>query len=83
MDAWVGLDPVDMNGQGKLAAAKLKAPAAFLLAEPEAWNMHGNANAIAEAVPGEKAIFRVQGGTHLDAEMAHRPARAAHLRFCR
>lgn len=68
VDAWVGLDPVDMNGKGKVAAAKLKVPAAFLLAEPEAWNMQGNAYAIAEAVPGEKLIFRVQGGTHLDAE---------------
>lgn len=68
VDAWVGLDPVDMNGKGRVAAAKLKIPAAFLFAEPEAWNMQGNANAIAEAVPGEKLIFRVQGGTHLDAE---------------
>jgi len=68
VDAWVGLDPVDMNGQGKAAAAKLKAPAAFFLAEPEAWNMHGNAKTIVEAVSGEKVVFRIQGGTHLDAE---------------
>lgn len=68
VDAWVGLDPVDMNGQGKVAAAKLKAPAAFLLAEPEVWNMHGNANGLIEAVPGEKVVFRVPAGTHLDAE---------------
>ena len=68
VDAWVGLDPVDMNGKGKIAAAKLEVPAAFLLAEPEAWNMHGNANGLVEAVPGEKHVFRVVGGTHLDAE---------------
>jgi dienelactone hydrolase len=68
VDAWVGLDPVDMNGKGKVAAAKLKIPIAFLLAEPEAWNMQGNANSIAEAVPGKKLVFRVQEGTHLDAE---------------
>lgn len=68
VDAWVGLDPVDMNGQGRAAAAKLKAPAAILLAEPEAWNMHNNANGLIEAIPGEKQVFRVAGGTHLDAE---------------
>lgn len=68
VDAWVGLDPVDMNGQGKVAAAKLKAPAAFLLAEPEAWNMYGNVAGLIEAVPGKKHVFRIPGGTHLDAE---------------
>lgn len=68
VDAWVGLDPVDMNGKGRVAAAKLKAPAAFLLAEPESWNMHNNANSLIEAIPGEKQVFRVLGGTHLDAE---------------
>lgn len=68
VDAWVGLDPVDMNGKGKVAAAQLKVPAAFLLAEPETWNMQGNANAIADAIPGEKHITHISGGTHLDAE---------------
>lgn len=68
VDAWVGLDPVDMNGQGKVAAAKLKAPALLLLAEPEAWNMHGNANTLAAAIPGAKQLVRIPGGTHLDAE---------------
>lgn len=68
VDAWVGLDPVDMNGQGKVAAAKLKAPALLLLAEPEAWNRHGNANALAKAIPGEKQLTRIPGATHLDAE---------------
>jgi dienelactone hydrolase len=68
VDAWVGLDPVDMNGKGRIAATTLEAPAAFLLAEPEAWNMKGNARAIAEAVRGEKLVFGVPGGTHLDAE---------------
>lgn len=68
VDAWVGLDPVDMNGQGQVAAAKLKAPAVILLAEPESWNMHNNANGLIEAIPGEKQVFRVPGGTHLDAE---------------
>lgn len=68
VDAWVGLDPVDMNGKGRGAAAKLKAPALLLLAEPEAWNMHGNANALAAAIPGKKQLVRIPGATHLDAE---------------
>jgi dienelactone hydrolase len=68
VDAWVGLDPVDMNGQGKAAAAKLKAPALLLIAEPEAWNMHGNANALAAAIPRQKQLIRIPGATHLDAE---------------
>lgn len=68
VDAWVGLDPVDMNGQGKVAAAKLKADAAFFLAEPEAWNMRGNARVIAAAIPGKKEVTLIPGGTHLDSE---------------
>lgn len=68
VDAWVGLDPVDMNGQGRVAAASLKVPALFLLAEPEAWNLHGNAEKIAEAIPGAKQLVRIPGATHLDAE---------------
>lgn len=67
VDAWVGLDPVDMNGKGKVAATKLKAPALLLLAEPEAWNMHGNANALAGAMR-EKQLTHIPGATHLDAE---------------
>lgn len=68
VDAWVGLDPVDMNGQGQVAAAKLKAPALLLTAEPEAWNRHGNAHALAAAIPRKKQLIRIPGATHLDAE---------------
>lgn len=68
VDAWVGLDPVDMNGKGKEAATKLKAPSALLLAEPGPWNKQGNAQAIADAIPGEKEVLRIPGATHLDAE---------------
>ncbi|MFM7605504.1 MAG: hypothetical protein ACKO8Z_09930, partial [Prosthecobacter sp.] len=34
----------------------------------EAWNMYGNANGMIEAIPSEKHVFRVFGGTYLDAE---------------
>ena len=68
VDAWVGLDPVDMDGTGKTAAAKLKIPCAVLRAEPEAWNMNGNATGIIAALPGPKFTQQVRDGTHLDAE---------------
>lgn len=68
VDAWIGLDPVDAGGRGRSVAARLKAPAALILAEPEPWNRHGNARTIAAAIPGERLVWPVQGGTHLDAE---------------
>jgi len=68
VDAWIGLDPVDMNGSGKKAAASLTMPCAILRAEPEAWNMHGNANNIIDAIPGSKFSIQIHGATHLDAE---------------
>lgn len=66
--AWVGLDPVDMNGRGVHAARALKIPGAILRAEPEAWNMHGNARQLISALPGTKFCMLVRGGTHLDCE---------------
>ncbi|MEQ1751433.1 MAG: alpha/beta fold hydrolase [Prosthecobacter sp.] len=68
VDAWVGLDPVDMNGRAKSAAAKMQIPCAVLRAEPETWNMNGNATAIIAALPGSKFVIQVRGSTHLDAE---------------
>ncbi|MDP1590460.1 MAG: alpha/beta fold hydrolase [Prosthecobacter sp.] len=68
VDAWIGLDPVDMDGSGAKAAAGLKIPAAVLRAEPEAWNMHGNATTIIDALPPDTFSLQVCGGTHLDAE---------------
>jgi len=68
VDAWVGLDPVDMDGTGKTAAANLKIPCAVLRAEPESWNMQGNATGIIAALPGSKFNLQVRDGTHLDAE---------------
>lgn len=68
VDAWLGLDPVDMDGTGKTAAAKLKMPCAILCAEPEAWNMNGNAAALITALTAPKFTLRINGATHLDAE---------------
>lgn len=68
VDAWVGLDPVDMNGIAKAAAARLQIPCAVLRAEPEAWNLNGNAASIIAALHGAKFGIQVRGSTHLDAE---------------
>lgn len=68
VDAWVGLDPVDMDGSGQKIAATLKIPAAVLRAEPEAWNMNGNATQLIVALHDPKFCILVRGGTHLDAE---------------
>lgn len=68
VDAWVGLDPVDMDSSGAKAAAGLKIPCAILRAEPEAWNMHGNATKLITALHAPKFSLLVRGGTHLDCE---------------
>jgi dienelactone hydrolase len=68
VDAWLGLDPVDMDGTAKTVAAKTKIPSAILCAEPEMWNMKGNATGMIQALPGPKFTMQVKGSTHLDAE---------------
>lgn len=68
VDAWLGLDPVDMDGTAKTIAAQTKIPSAVLCAEPEMWNMKGNAAGLIAALPGPKFTMKVTGSTHLDAE---------------
>ncbi len=68
VDAWVGLDPVDMDGSGAKAAAKIKIPCAILRAEPEAWNMRGNSKAIIAAMKDRVFTLKVRNATHLDCE---------------
>ncbi|MBL9116556.1 MAG: dienelactone hydrolase family protein [Verrucomicrobiaceae bacterium] len=68
VQAWVGLDPVDMNGMGRQVAGSLRSPCAVLKAEPGMWNMHGNANAMIEAIKAPKLAFKVVGSKHLAPE---------------
>lgn len=68
VDAWVGLDPVDMNGQGRRAATANPISSAVLLAEPGPWNHYGTAHRIIGAFPGKVVSLRVRGATHLDVE---------------
>lgn len=68
VDAWAGLDPVDMDGSGAKAASKLRMPCGVLLAEPESWNMHGNARRLLERLKAPRFALKVRGATHLDPE---------------
>ena len=68
LDAWVGLDPVDMDGTGVAVAKKLAVPCAILRSEPAAWNKHGNARQIGAALPELRFSLKVRNATHLDAE---------------
>lgn len=68
VEAWVGLDPVDMNGSGAKPAAGLTIPCAILRAEPEVWNLQGNATRLIAALHAPKLCLLVRGGTHLDCE---------------
>ena len=65
---WIGLDPVDRDGLGAAAAARLKCHAVMLRAEPSPWNAHGNASAIEEAMQGRCQSVLVAGAVHVDAE---------------
>jgi dienelactone hydrolase len=65
---WVGLDPVDRNGQGAAAATRLKCPSLVLRAEPHSCNANGNAAGICRALTVANTCLLVVGATHTDAE---------------
>jgi len=65
---WVGLDPVDKDGQGVAAAAKFQCRAAILRAEPSACNANGNAVEIARALKVPCQNILVPKATHADPE---------------
>jgi dienelactone hydrolase len=75
--AWVGLDPVDRNGQGRAAAAKVRVPGLALLAEPAPLNANGNARGMLSAYGGELEVVRVPRAGHLDAESPRRGGKFA------
>lgn len=72
VDAWVGLDPVDRNGKGRIAACKVRAPGLALLADPAPLNASGNARGMLCCYVGPLEIVRVPGANHLDAESPQR-----------
>jgi dienelactone hydrolase len=62
IDAWVGLDPVDFEGRGAVAAARLRAPGLALIAEPAPFNRDGNAQPMLKRYGGELQVLKVVGG---------------------
>lgn len=64
---WVGLDPVDRDGLGARAAARVRCPAVVLTAEPSACNAHGNVRGILGALRACE-LSPVPGAVHVDAE---------------
>ena len=72
IDAWVGLDPVDRNGKGKSAAAKVRVPGLALLADPAPLNSNGNARGMLSRYAGLLEVVRVPDTGHLDAESPQR-----------
>ncbi|MDZ4287183.1 MAG: hypothetical protein U0984_04455 [Prosthecobacter sp.] len=71
VDAWVGLDPVDVSGGGIIAAKDLKMPCAILSAEPALFNWDGNPRKILKALPGPVFAIQITGSTHCDSEWPH------------
>jgi hypothetical protein len=72
IDAWIGLDPVDLNGKGKAAAAKVRVPGLALLADPQPLNANGNAHSMLDAYAGPLEVVAVPGSGHLDGESPRR-----------
>jgi dienelactone hydrolase len=65
---WIGLDPVDRDGLGARAAARLQARAVVILAEPSACNARGNARDLIAALGDRVQVVRIPGAPHVDAE---------------
>jgi dienelactone hydrolase len=66
--AWVGLDPVDRDGAGAAAAARVTALPTIITADPSSCNAHGNASGIAQALGDRVTVAAVKGASHADAE---------------
>jgi pimeloyl-ACP methyl ester carboxylesterase len=77
VEAWVGLDPVDRNGKGCAAAAKVRVPGLALLADPAPLNANGNARGMLSVYRGELEVVRVPQAGHLDAESPQRGGKFA------
>ena len=71
-DAWIGLDPVDLNGKGNAAAARVRVPGLALLADPQPLNANGNARSMLDAYAGPLEVVAVPNSSHLDGESPRR-----------
>lgn len=68
VDAWIGLDPVGMDGSWLKPAKTMHMPCLVLRAEPGAWNLKGNARKLFAELAGPKISVKVRGAGHLDPE---------------
>lgn len=82
VDAWVGLDPVDRNGKGSVAARKTLVPGLALLADPEPLNANGSAHGMISDYAGPLEIVRVPDSGHLDAESPRRGGKFSEFEEC-
>lgn len=65
---WIGLDPVDFMDMGLGVVKSLATPALMLLAEPGAWNRHGNAQHWIGRGATNLLALGIRGSTHCDPE---------------
>lgn len=77
INAWVGLDPVDRNGEGQAAAREVRVPGLALLAEPAPLNANGNARGMLSSYGGPLEVAVVPNTGHLDAESPRRSGKFA------
>jgi pimeloyl-ACP methyl ester carboxylesterase len=66
---WIGLDPVDLRGQGEAAAQSLGVPAMVIRAPPSSCNANGNGARIVAALPETQSEdLVVDEASHCDFE---------------
>jgi pimeloyl-ACP methyl ester carboxylesterase len=66
ISAWIGLDPVDREGEGLHAAARVSAPATMLRARPDRCNAFANSFSWGSFLPRLQRDTLVDGATHCD-----------------
>jgi pimeloyl-ACP methyl ester carboxylesterase len=64
--AWIGLDPVDRNGEGLHAAGRVSAPATMLRARPDGCNAYANSFSWGSFLPRLQRDSLIDGATHCD-----------------
>lgn len=65
---WIGLDPVDRDGEGLHVAARVSAPAVILRAAPHACNAWANSHSWGSFLPRLSRDVLVDAATHCDFE---------------
>ena len=74
---WIGLDPVDRDGEGLHVAARVSAPAIILRAAPHACNAWANSHSWGAFLPRLSRDTLVDAATHCDFENPGNPVCAA------